>query len=287
MEADWREARRAALGGVTLHVVEAGPEDGPPIILLHGFPDFWWGWRRQIGPLAAEGYRVIAPDMRGFGRSDVPAALEAYHLDVLADDVVALADSSGVGRFRLAGHDWGAIVAWWTAARHPERVERMVVMDGPHPDVWRPQALRHPTQALRSTYVALFQLPWVPEAVLRTRGFAVLRGMVRGMGRSGTFSDTDLDRYAAEWARPGVLTAMLNYYRALRLRSATREASRIAPPTLVLWGGLDPTLERHVAEAGAALCDDGRLEVLPEAMHWVQLEEPGRVNTAILAFLHG
>lgn len=283
---DWRESTHP-VNGIRLHAIEAGRADAPLVILLHGFPEFWWAWRHQIAPLAAAGLRVVVPDLRGYNASDAPQEVSAYRLDTLAADVVALADACGAGRFRLVGHDWGAVIAWQVAARHPERLERVVAMDGPHPDVWAAQALRHPTQALRSTYVAFFQLPWLPEATLGAFDFAALRTMVQASARPGAFEPGALDRYVAAWSQPGRFTAMLNYYRALCERETPAELARIAPPTLVLWAGGDSFLERHVAEASLALCDDGRLVVVEEASHWLHLEQPERVNAELIGFLKG
>ncbi|WP_152044734.1 alpha/beta fold hydrolase [Aureimonas psammosilenae] len=283
MQPGWRQTRRH-VNGVDLHVVEAGNPDDPLLVLVHGFPEFWWAWRKQITPLAEAGFHVVVPDMRGYNTSDKPTGVSAYHLDTLAADVVTLADTYGVAKFHLVGHDWGAVISWWTAARHAERLEKVVVMDGPHPDIWSRQALKHPTQALRSTYVAFFQLPFVPEASLGSFDFAGLRKMMEGSGHDDTFELGALDRYAEAWAHPGSLTAMLNYYRALRERSPLGEAARLSPPTLVLWAGEDSFLERHVAEAGLALCDDGRLVVVEGASHWLHLEQPERINREILDF---
>jgi pimeloyl-ACP methyl ester carboxylesterase len=115
---------------VSLHIVEAGPQDGPLVILLHGFPEFWWGWRHQISPLADAGYHLVAPDMRGYNRSERPAGIDAYRLETLTADVLGLADSFGANRFRLVGHDWGGVVAWDLAASHPGRLERLAVING-------------------------------------------------------------------------------------------------------------------------------------------------------------
>ena len=172
MDAGWTGLRHA-VNGLSLHVVEAGPADGPLLVLLHGFPEFWWAWRHQITPLAQQGYHVVVPDMRGYNLSDAPQDVASYDLDRLVADVVALADRHGAGRFHLVGHDWGGIVAWATAARHPDRLGRLVVMDAPHPDLWSRQILKHPTQALRSSYVAYFQTPRIPELTLGAFGFAV------------------------------------------------------------------------------------------------------------------
>jgi epoxide hydrolase 4 len=277
-------SRRVRVNTIELHVVEAGPESGRPVMLLHGFPEFWWGWRKQIQPLADAGYRVIVPDMRGYNLSDAPLGTSAYRLDLLAGDVVDLATALGIERFDLVAHDWGGVVAWWVAARHAGRLNRLVIMDAPHPDVWPRQMLRHPTQALRSTYAMFFQLPLAPEALLSARDFAGLRTMMDGSARPGTFQRGELDRYAQAWRRPGHLTAMLNYYRALR-QGHSRGPVRNPVHTLVLWGGRDSALEVQVGRASLEQCEHGRLEVLPEATHWLHLEHPERVTALILRHL--
>lgn len=268
--------------GITLHVVEAGPQDGRPVFLLHGFPEFWWGWRHQIEPLARAGYRVIAPDQRGYNLSEKPEGIEAYTTDKLAGDVLALADSRNLTRFALVGHDWGGLVAWHLASTRPDRVNRLMILNAPHPAIVRPFMRSHPSQLLRSAYVAFFQVPWLPEAVLRAGDFYLLRRAMRTSSRPGTFSEADLDRYRAAWAEPDALTAMLNWYRALPSSPAT---DRIAIPTLVIWGVHDRFLERGLAEASLTLCDHGRILWFEDATHWVQHEEPDRVNTAMLEFL--
>src|SRR5690606_24428568 len=233
MEAGWTSGKRT-VNGVSLHIVEAGPQDGPLVILLHGFPEFWWGWRHQISPLADAGYHLVAPDMRGYNRSERPAGIDAYRLETLTADVLGLADSFGANRFRLVGHDWGGVVAWDLAASHPGRLERLAVRNGPHPDLWFQVMKRSATQAFRSSYAS---------------GFRVLRAMLERSSRNGTFTPDDLDRYVEAWSHPGALTAMLNYYRALRKRRLPSEPRRIRTPTLILWGEKDVALETGVAEA--------------------------------------
>lgn len=284
MHPGWTSSTRT-VNGVALHVVEAGPADGPLLILLHGFPEFWWGWRDQITPLAEQGYHVVVPDMRGYNTSEIPRGLNAYRLDTLTNDVLALADSFGADRFRLVGHDWGGVIAWHLAASYPGRVERLVVINGPHPDLWRRVMMQRATQALRSSYAAFFQLPRLPELVLGASRFRVMRAVLRRSARDGVFSPDVLDRYVEAWSHRGSLTAMLNYYRALRRRRLPAEPGRIRMPTLILWGEKDVALETHVAEAALQACDDGRLEMIPDATHWVHHEEPERVNAAIIEFM--
>lgn len=273
------------VNGLNLHMIEAGPPNGPLVILLHGFPDFWWGWRHQIGPLAARGFRVIVPDGRGYNLSDKPPGLDAYHLDALAADVAGLADACGRQTFRLVGHDWGGVVAFWTAHRYPQRVERMAIINAPHPDVWRRIVVRHLGQAMRSYYVALFQLPRLPEAALRGGDFVLLRTALVRTARPGSFTPDDLSRYRAAWLRPGAMTGMLNYYRALRRQPSDANPPPVRPPTLLIWGVRDATLHRKVAEASLALCERGEALFLEDATHWPHLDAADVVNAAVVRFL--
>jgi pimeloyl-ACP methyl ester carboxylesterase len=271
--------------GIGMHLVEAGSVDGPALILLHGFPEFWWAWRKLIDPLAAAGFRVIAPDLRGYNLTDAPEGVDAYQLDVLVNDVLGLAEALGLQRFHLAGHDWGGVIAWQTATRSPERLERLVVMDAPHPGVWLRQAVRHPTQAFRSSYAMFFQLPLAPEAALRAFDHAAMQALLATSSRPGTFEAADLKQYARSWSRPGRMTAMLNYYRALIRRSRPEAAGRIAPETLLIWAEKDVALELHMAEASLEQCDRGRLQIIKNASHWLHLEEPAVIAEELAAFL--
>src|SRR6266850_1305563 len=152
-------------GALRLHAVAAGPTDGPVVVLLHGFPEFWYGWRRQIEPLAAAGFRVIVPDQRGYNLSSKPAGVAAYALTKLVSDVIAIAEQLGKEKIFLAGHDWGAAVAWNTTLLHPQRVAKLAVLNVPHPSVMRKFLSTRPRQILRSWYMFFFQLPWLPEAL--------------------------------------------------------------------------------------------------------------------------
>jgi pimeloyl-ACP methyl ester carboxylesterase len=279
----------AALGhhrvnGVLLHHAEMGDPSAPLVILLHGFPDFWWGWRHQMAPLANAGLHVVAPDQRGYNLSGKPLGFQAYDLDILAADILALADAYGSSKIRLVGHDFGGLVAWWIAANHPERVGRLAIINAPHPQVVGPYMRRHPTQMMRSLYAGFFQLPFLPEAILSAGNFAVMRRALTGSSRNGTFTPSDLDLYSQAWAQPGALKAMLDWYRALRLRSRVRDA-RISAPTLLIWGQQDRFLEKGLAEESLSLCDDARSLFFERASHWVHLEEADAVNRALAEFL--
>ncbi|KZC03545.1 Soluble epoxide hydrolase [Methylobacterium radiotolerans] len=276
--------RRIALPEVALHVAEAGPETGPPTILLHGFPESWYGWRHQIGPLAETGLRIIAPDQRGYGLSDKPAGIAAYHLDRLAGDVLALADACGAPAVRLVGHDWGGLVAWWVASRHPERIDRLAILNAPHPAVDGAYMRHHPGQWLRSTYVGLFQLPRLPERLLTADRCRALRRALTTSSRPGAFAEADLDHYVAAWLQPGAMTGMLNWYRAL-VRLPRARPPRVRVPVLILWGRRDTALQPGLAEASLAYCDAGQLRWYERASHWLAHEEPEAVNADLAAFL--
>jgi len=279
--------RFVVTNGVRLHVVEAGPGDGPLVVLLHGFPEFWYGWRKQIGPLADAGFRQLVPDQRGYNTSDKPEAVSAYRLDALADDVVGLLDEAGRERALVVGHDWGAVVGWWLAMTRPDRVERLAVLNVPHPAVMRRHLLTNPRQLLRSWYIFLFQVPGLPEWWIARNDF---RNGCRAMrtSRRGSVTDADLARYREAWAQPGALRGMVSWYRAALRSPGTRgPGPRVRVPTLMLWGARDTALGRgrEMAEPSIALCDDGRLVFLEDATHFVQHDEPDRVNRELLAFL--
>jgi epoxide hydrolase 4 len=205
------EDMHLSTNGVMLHAVAAGPSDGPLVILLHGFPEFWYGWRHQIEPLAAVGYRVLVPDLRGYNLSSKPEGLRAYTLDVLADDVLGLATTLGRPKFTIVGHDWGGALAWHLAARNPDRIERAVILNGPYLAAARGYARSHPGQMLKSWYIGLFQVPWLPERLLSASDFAWLRQALTRTSQPGAFQADDLEHYRKAWAQPGALTAMLNW----------------------------------------------------------------------------
>jgi len=279
------ESLRLRSNGIELHAVAAGPADGPLVILLHGFPEFWYGWRRQIGPLAAAGLRVVAPDQRGYNLSAKPQRSAAYALDTLGDDVLGLADALGRERFALVGHDWGGVVAWHLGGRDPQRIDRVAILNAPHPAlVWR-HVRRHASQALKSWYVAYFQLPLLPELSLSAADFFMLRHTLRRTARPGVFTAAEFRVYREAWRQPGALTAMLGWYRALPRSARQLAPAHIPAPVRVIWGDRDAFLDRGHAEAALALCDRGETFHIPEATHWVQHEEPDRVNRLLIEFL--
>jgi pimeloyl-ACP methyl ester carboxylesterase len=280
------ESKYFATNGIHLHAVVAGPSEGKPVILLHGFPEFWRGWKKQIQPLASAGYRVLVPDQRGYNLSDKPKGMAAYTLDEAARDPVGLMDALGYERASFVGHDWGGVVAWWLGLLYPERLERLVILNAPHPAVFKRFLLLHPAQLVRSLYAAFFQIPGLPEAICRNNNWELVVNALRGTSRPGTFSDTDLDLYRQAWWKRDAFTNMLNWYRA-NFWEMPRfpDGDRIHVPVLVIWGAQDTALRRALAPLSADKCDNGRLVVLENATHWLQHEEPGEVNRLMLEFL--
>ncbi|MGH2852931.1 MAG: alpha/beta fold hydrolase [Solirubrobacteraceae bacterium] len=274
----------AEVGGVRLHYVEAG--EGPLVVLLHGFPEYWYSWRHQIPALAAAGYRVVAPDMRGYNLSDRPRGWRLYDTDCLADDVAGLIRHCGEERAYVVGHDWGAAVAYATAMRHPEAVRRLAILNVPH-TARMLDGFRTLKQLRKSWYMFFFQLPSLPERLIARDGFSFAKRALRADSPTA-FTDEDLERYAEAWAQPGALTGMLNYYRAA-LRSSPRKAlDRLRPievPVLVIWGKRDRHLGSELAEPPARWVPHGRIEWIPDATHWVQHDAPGRVNELLIEFL--
>ena len=228
---------------------------------------------------------MVAPDLRGYNLSAKPEGISAYLLDVLADDVLGLADALGRRRFAIVGHDWGGVLAWHLAARDPGRIERAVILNAPHPATMRDFARAHPTQLARSWYVAFFQLPGLPERMLRAGDYAWLANGLTGSSRPGTFGDADLAHYRRAWSQPGALTAMLAWYRAVRLQQPPTTPLRVEVPVQVIWGDRDRFLDHRLAEAGIAACEHGEVHHLRQASHWVQHEEPDEVNRLLRRFL--
>src|SRR5215471_15994165 len=233
--------------GVTLHAIVAGPEDGPVVLLLHGFPEFWYGWHRQIEPLAAAGFRVVVPDQRGYNLSSKPRGVAAYALPELVSDVIAIADQLGQQKIFLAGHDWGAAVAWSAALLHPERIAKLAILNVPHPSVMRRYVYTRLSQMLRSWYIFLFQLPLLPEALFSALRFRMARNALLSSSRPGTFSSDDIEQYLAAWSQPGALTAMINWYRAAVLYRNPFPDRTVHVPTRILWGERDRFLLPEMA----------------------------------------
>ena len=280
-------ARRVRANGLSFTVDELGDGDAVAIC-LHGFPESRVSWRSQLPMLAAAGYRAIAPDLRGYGGSDRPKDREAYHIDCLVDDVAALFDAFGARRRLLIGHDWGGLIAWVYAMRPPRPLDGLIVMNAPHPAVFRTALQGSWAQRRRSWYVALFQLPWLPEAIFTARGALGVRQAFLAMTDDKTaFPEPLLDHYRRNALGPGAMTAMLNYYRAnvRALFETNRTSSVIDTPTLLVWGEKDKALGLELTGGYEPYVSNMTLARLPGVSHWVQQEAPDAVNDVVQSWL--
>jgi pimeloyl-ACP methyl ester carboxylesterase len=269
--------RRVTAAGVTLAVLDEGK--GQPVLLLHGFPDSARVWRAQIPALAGAGLRVIAPDLRGFGDSDKPKDVDAYSVGRSVADLVAILDELEIDRAHVVGHDWGAGVAWALAAFVPARVDRLVVMSVGHPNALREPSLE---QREKGWYQLLFQFPGVAEELIVRDDWKLFREMLRGAG--------DGERYVVDLARPGALTAALNWYRANAAPAQELERTSpfpsVAAPTMGLWSTSDDYLtEESMLGSAAHVTGPWRYERIEGASHWLQLDAQERVNELLLEFL--
>jgi pimeloyl-ACP methyl ester carboxylesterase len=271
---------------VRLHVVECG--SGEPVVLLHGFPEFSYSWRRQWEPLAAAGFRTLCPDLRGYGESDKPLGIAPYRTRRLVNDVAELIAQLGEGRAHVVGHDWGGVIAWRLAALYPHRVRKLAILNAPHPARFAQVLRQRPEQWLRSSYALFFQLPWLPEWALRRRNFALLEYAFRRQPQhSSAFSSADIAAYKRALAGPRGLAAPLNYYRAAFWHSHDlfEPPHTIAAATLLLWGERDSFLSSALTEHLEPWVPYLETVRLPTASHWLQNDAPAEVNGRLIEFL--
>ncbi|MFD1720330.1 alpha/beta fold hydrolase [Amnibacterium endophyticum] len=263
--------------GLHFTVRDDGPLDGPVVVALHGFPQTSASWAAVTPLLTAAGYRVLAPDQRGYSPGARPQEVRAYAMRALAGDVLALADAAGVERFHLLGHDWGAAVAWSVAGRHAARVASLAAVSVPHPAAMQ-RALAG-RQALKSWYIGAFQPPVIPEALLRVRGGVLARRLLASTGMRDTGEALRL------LTDPRAATALLNWYRAIRLRGQLG-AGRIRVPTLFVWSDGDSAIGRRAAEgAGDFVSAPYRFEVFRGTSHWIPEERPQQLAALVLEHL--
>lgn len=282
--------RTVRANGISFHVVESGPVGGEPVLLLHGFPEFSYSWRHQLRALGEAGFRVMAPDLRGYNLTDKPEGVASYRSEVLCADVSALVRALGYEQVNLCGHDWGGAVAWLVASMPAHRgvIRRLAVLNAPHPmQFLKTLSLK---QLRKSWYMLMFQLPRLPEWILSKDGFRNLRRTLRGAaGRRGVFSDEDLDRYVEAFRGPGALTGPINYYRAALRRnpvafSRTLEPIPASTPVLLIWGEQDPALGVELTHNLEDVAPNLRVEYVHDSGHWVQQEQPERVNHLLIDF---
>jgi len=271
--------------GIRLHVVQAGPKSGIPVVLLHGFPEDWRSWKHQIPALVEAGCRVIIPDQRGYNLSDKPKGIKNYRIDEMVKDILGLIDALGYEKVNLVGHDWGAVVAWMLAYQHPERLQHLGILNVPHPLVMRRFLMRDIEQIRRSWYVFFFQLPWLPEMGMRADNWRGAVRALRGSGLIHTFTNEDIEKYKEAWSQPGAITAMINWYRALRYPMNMPKEMQIHVPTLMMWGMKDVALTHRMARPSMDHVDKGNLILIPDATHWVQRDAAEEVNHYLVDFL--
>ena len=278
------------VGDVELHYVTAGDPDDQPVVLLHGFPECWWAWRRHVDALA-EAFYVIVPDMRGYNRSEKPFEVRKYRLETLAGDVEALIEHEGYESAHVVGHDWGGVVAFGTALYHPTALDDLVVLNAPYPGAFDDQLTVK--QLFRSWYAGFFQVPSVPERLLAANDFALLERLFReDPVVSGAYTDEDIEVYKSAWRQDGALRAMIDYYRAFGRENARklrgerwRAGRRVRAETLVLWGENDRALGPHVPNVIQREVENTTVEHYPEASHWIHAEFPTRTADDIVGFL--
>jgi len=255
---------------------------------LHGFPEFWFGWRQQIEPLAAAGFRVVVPDTRGYNLSSKPEGFESYAVDLLAADIRGLIGELGAESALLVGHDWGGSIAWTVAMNHPEVVERLAILNAAHPRRLS-EGLHHPNQLRKSWYFFFFATPGLPEEIVPARDWHFFRHFLHDA--NPPYTPEEIERYVEAWSQPGAAAGMINYYRASVRQSQKEAAAKLRPisaPTLVIWGERDSYLGSDLAEPSR---DDvpnlDRVERLADASHWVHHDEAERVNKLLVDFFAG
>ncbi|NJN59158.1 MAG: alpha/beta hydrolase [Leptolyngbyaceae cyanobacterium SL_5_9] len=269
--------------GIRLHYVTQG--EGPLMLMLHGFPEFWYSWRKLI-PEFAQNYKVVALDLRGYNDSEKPADKSAYVMSEFIKDVEGVVRGLGYDRCILVGHDWGGAIAWNFAYAYPEMVEKLIILNLPHPAKFA-EGLRTPQQLLRSSYMFFFQIPWLPELLVQASSYQVVSAALTGMAvNKNAFSDTDLAAYKEAVAKPGALTAMLNYYRNVFQQGIVeREWGVLDVPTLMIWGEDDTALGKELTYGTEAYVKNFQIRYIPNCSHWVQQERPDLVTQYIWEYL--
>lgn len=268
---------------IDLDVREAGPEEGELVILLHGFPENWSTWRHQIEPLAQAGYRVCAPNMRGYGKSSKPKDVARYQLDELITDVDAIRRHYQREKFHLVGHDWGGAVAWWYAMHLEQNLSTLSILNLPHPRALVKVLRSNPKQLLKSWYMFFFQIPWLPEWGMARLNFSSFKNILKKSSNPGSYTDEDFRLLEESWKEPGTLRAMTNYYRAMMRRiSAPMNNNQLEVPTRILWGENDLALSLEGAVNSKKYLKQGELITYPDATHWLAHDKPEEIVKRLL-----
>ncbi|HME54481.1 MAG TPA: alpha/beta hydrolase [Candidatus Lokiarchaeia archaeon] len=279
----------ATIGDCKIHFVEAGATNAKVLVLLHGFPDFWYSWRHQIQGLSRD-FHVIAIDQRGYNLSDKPLKISDYSIDVLVNDVKQFVKQLGLGKFVLVGHDWGGAIAWEFANRYPELLSGLVVINCPPLKVLFAEQFHNGKQLKSSYYVYLFQLPLLPELMLSRNHAALVAFVLSGPGMNPRITRSEIQAYRKEFGSPGAIRPGINYYRSAlrqflpRYICGSMKQVSIHVSTCVIWGVRDGALQASLTRKFPALCKNGYQIHYIKAGHFVHQEKPGTVNALIRKF---
>jgi pimeloyl-ACP methyl ester carboxylesterase len=279
------KTQHVELDHVTLHYAEAGPTDGAPVLLLHGYPDLWFTWEEQLQRLARRGYRVLAPDQRGYGRSSKPPHVKAYRLQTLGDDMASLLRRLNATPAHVVGHDWGGVVAYRLAAAYPELVRSLTIVNAPHPEAYRKVLFSSLEQLWRSWYIFMFQIPGLAEWINEVDDSALL---LRLLASTAPRSQAELERYRIELRNPSAARTPLYWYRAAvrydLFQTKRAPVPLIETPTQILWGKRDPALTFRICEESARFYRQVEVHTF-DASHWPFLELPDAFDARLSAFL--
>jgi pimeloyl-ACP methyl ester carboxylesterase len=287
--------KRAKLGDIEIHYAECGADKDELVLMLHGFPEFWYCWKDQL-PVVGEKYHAVAPDMRGYNLSDKPDGVKAYRIGHLVKDVIDLADHFGKETFYLIAHDWGAAIAYAVAIAYPDRMKGLMILNGAHPYIFSELLAKNDEQIANSQYMAYFRNPNAEAEMLANNGDWLMDWTFRQHVESGVMTPEDDAAYRTAWAQPGAMTAMLNYYRASPLLPATSATKgkgfglnpddfKVHVPTFVLWGEADHALIKENLTGLEDFIDDLTIKRLPDVTHWVTHEAPETVSEEIIGFI--
>ncbi len=286
MEQGALQHKNIKVNGINMHYVEQGK--GELIVLLHGFPEFWYSWRKQI-PELAKHYHVIAPDLRGYNETDKPRGKKNYALDILTRDIVELIQSTGKSKATVVAHDWGGGIAWELGIHYPELLDKLIILNSPHPSIMKKHLLTNPKQRKRSWYMFAFQTPVLPELFLSLGLRKFLKDTFQGWAyNKESFTDADIDEYVKAFKKKGVLHGSINYYRAIIGGTKKDQQKRppVSVPTLIIWGENDKALGKELTyDMDKYFTAPYRVEYLSRCSHWVQHEYPEKVNSLILDFI--
>lgn len=272
--------------GVKLNVLLAGNKEDKLVILLHGFPEFMKGWERQVDDLVDAGYFVLVPDQRGYNKSEKPKSIGAYRIDHLAEDILGLIDLMEKDKAYIAGHDWGANVAWYLGMHHSDRIHKLLIVNVPHSKVLFDSLKKDRKQRRRSWYMFFFQLPVLPQIMLKRKRYKLLLGSILSSANKNTFDKEDIKEYREAWSNNRAVSCMLNWYRAAFRRKSPIKNIHVHCPTLILWGENDKFLKLEMAEKSLKYCDDGSIDVIKDATHWALHEKPKIINPKIIEFFN-